>query len=295
MASGSSGRARPRVKTWTRALVVQVAIVMALPVVLGAVLGFWEVNPVEGELLSSVGSEAHLFLDSFPDASLVVEIAYQDSAGPPPGTSVATLFDRINETCQKSQVTLDEHAFTSSSSSFSESDLLSLETSERQHWPVPGTMSLFYLYLGGSFGPSSDTLGLAYRGSSIAIFAATIASSAGGQADEVTTTVLVHEFGHELGLVGIVGNAPNEDPAHPDHSNDPSDVMYWAVDTTAITLLLNPPGTQFDSADLADLSTVRTTPILYELLPWVILAAAFLGSACLVVVDLRRRRRASGP
>lgn len=285
------GGARRRI--WTRALAVQVAVVLAVPVVLGVVVGFFEINPEEAELLTPTGYEAHLLLEPFPDDTLVVEIAYDTAVGPPPSTAVATLVDRIHETCDKSRVTVDEHGFEAGTTVYQPSTLLSTMERVRQHWPVPGTMSLFYLYLGGSYGPASDAIGLAFRGSSIAVFEGAIQSDSSlfGDATAVTTTVMVHEFGHELGLVGIIGYAPNEDHAHPPHSNDPNDVMYWEVDTTAIGGLGATPPTQFDAADLADLATVRATPIWTEILPWVALAACVACAALLVHLDLNARGR----
>lgn len=273
-------------------MATELAVLVALPAVLGAVAGFYEVNPVAAEMLAPVGGEAHLLLDGFPDDSLVVEIAYQSSAGPPPAASVATLFDRINTTCQKTSIRLDEHAFASSQTSFTAGDLTALESQVRSTWPFWGQMSLFYLYLGGSYASAPGTIGLAYRGSSIAVFAGEIATASGVfGAQAVTTTVLIHEFGHELGLVGVDGRAPNEDPAHPYHSDNASDVMYWAVDTTAIGGITGSPPTQFSAADLSDLNTVRGTAIPYEILPWLVLLSSVVVAAVLLLARRRELRR----
>ncbi len=271
---------------------MEIAVLAVTPLVLGVVVGFWQINPVASAEYAAVGSEAHLLLEGFPDDRLVVEIAYQTTVGPPPGPSVATLLSRIHETCQKSVVQLDEHAFSSSQSSFSESQILTLESHVRQVWPTWGTMSLFYLYLGGSDSSNPGTLGMAYRGSSIAVFAGTIATASGAVgATAVTTTVLVHELGHELGLVGIVGYAPNEDPNHPYHSSDPSDVMYWAVETTAISRLSGGPPNQFSAADLSDLTTVKKTFIYSEVIPWIVLALVGVVAGYLLVSQQRSLRR----
>jgi hypothetical protein len=293
MSSTSDTKSPPNPRVWTRVLAIEVAIIMAIPVMLGAAVGFFEINPVEAELMTPTGYDAHLLVNAFPDDSLIVEIAYQTSVGPPPASAVSTLLSRINETCDKASITVDEHGFTYSRTTYGDSDLINLEEQDRQHWPFWGTMSLFYLYLDGSYGPDSAVIGDAYRGSSIAIFERAILSDTSlfGSATAVTTTVMIHEFGHELGLVGIIGNAPNEDLAHPPHSNDPSDVMYWQVDTTQIALLGSSPPTQFDAADMADLETVRSTPILTEILPWAVLASCLAASFLLVFLRVRARRR----
>ncbi len=292
-ASGSTGRRRG----W----VVGVAIMLLLPLALGLLLGWFDLNAPVNESLNPVGDEAHNLLSGFPDRTLIVEIDYQSSAGPPPAASVNVLEQRINQTCAKSSVGIEEYPFSSNTTNFHESDLLGLETSVRHSWPSWGTMVLGYLYLNGRDADNADVLGLAYRGASIAVFGGTIAATAPfGSATAVTTTVMVHEFGHELGLVGIVGAAPNEDPNHPYHSSDPNDVMYWAVDSTALFGGLlgagGPPNT-FDAADLGDLSTVRSTPVLLELVPWIVLAASLVGATSLIVLRVRRRtlRRPSQP
>lgn len=284
-----------RGRKWTKALVVEVAVLLAISPLLGAVLGFFQLNPVASEMLSGVGDDAQLLLNPFPDDRLTVEIAFQQSIGPPPATAVSTLLDRINETCSKAVVSVDEHGFASSATTFGDNDLANLDQQMRQHWPDPGSMSLFYLYLDGTYAAQSAVIGLAFRASSIAIFEGAILADTSllGDATAVTTTVMIHEFGHELGLVGIFGFAPNEDHTHPPHSNDPNDVMYWAVDTTQIALLGSSPPTQFDSADLSDLSSVKQAIIPYEILPWIVLGVTIAGAALIAYASPRRSRPAA--
>ena len=275
-------------------MVLAVAALLSLPAVLGFVLGWYGLDPQQAAALSSVGSDAHELLDSFPDDNLVVEVDYQSSAGPPPSSAVSILEQRINETCSKSSVSVVEYPFSSSATQFSEGDLLGLEDSVQHTWSTWGTVVVDYLYLNGGDANNPAIIGLAYRGASIAVFAATIASGAPSDTTAVTTTVMVHEFGHELGLVGIVGSAPNEDPNHPYHSNDSNDVMYWAIDSTALfggILGGSGPPNQFDAADLADLNTVRSTVIPVEVLPWAALGASLIGAALVAWIGARRRVR----
>ncbi|MGI0132089.1 MAG: hypothetical protein ACREDK_03205 [Thermoplasmata archaeon] len=286
--------ARPTGRSTARLLVIEAAIVLLLPAIFGVALGWYAVNPRQAENLSPTGSEAHDLLNGFPDSSLTVEIDYQASAGPPPSASVSVLEQRINSTCSKSSVIVEEIPFSSSSTSFHEGDLVALEDRVRHSWPTPGTAVLGYLFLDGSDADHPSTIGLAYRGASIAVFEGTIRSDAPlSAATAVTTTVLVHEFGHELGLVGIVGSAPNEDPQHPYHSSDPNDVMYWAVDSTAVFsgLFGGGPPNQFDAADLSDLANVRSTPIVLEVIPWAVLAVCVIAGVVLLASARRRRTR----
>jgi hypothetical protein len=282
----------PRGLSLRLTVVLVVVLLVGVPIALGATVGWYGINPPAAERLSPVGSEAHELLNSFPASSLVVEVDFQ-AGWAPPASAVSTLLDRINETCQKSSVTVESKVISAGPGPFTDSDLLALETAQRQTWPSWSTMSLYYLVLGGGYATDSSTIGLAYRGSSIAIFAGTIMADDPSEYDAVMATVLVHEFGHELGLVGIDGSAPNEDPNPPYHSNDPSDVMYWAVDSSALFGLFgSAPPNQFNAADLQDLSTVRSTLLLGEVLPWVVLGVLLGAGACVLGYTLLRRRRA---
>ena len=296
MATPPTAPERPRRRRWNRVVVIEVVAVLVLPLILGVALGWYDLNPSQAEALSSVGSRAHELLDSFPDDRLVIEIDYQTSIGPPPASSISILEERVNETCSKASVSVEEYPFSSSATGFSEGSLLGLEGSVRHTWSTWGTVALDYLYLDGGDTDQPSAIGLAYHGTSIAVFEGTIRSDAPSDAGPVTTTVMVHEFGHELGLVGLIGSAPNEDPNHPYHSNDPNDVMYWAVDSTALFggLVGSNPPTQFDAADLSDLTTVRSTPIFGEILPWIVLGGVVTTALLIAVWGIRSARGQRG-
>ncbi|MCI4321026.1 MAG: hypothetical protein L3K18_02220 [Thermoplasmata archaeon] len=278
-----------RLQSWA---VVGFLVVLPLPLALG--FGWFGLNPVTAERNAPVGSLAHELLNSFPDDRLLVEIASAPGAAPP-AASVSLLWARMNETVQKASIQFVFETVSVPTASFTADGLFSIEEGVRQSWPAVGEMALFYLCLHGSYADQSGVLGLAYRGSSIAVFSDTIASTAGGgDPTAITSTVLIHEFGHELGLVGLVGTAPNEDPAHPGHSTDPNDVMYYAVETSGGLGSLfggTPPPTQFGAADLADLGTVRNTPIPLELIPPVVLTLCWIAAGAAVVVVRRAALR----
>ena len=42
---------------------------------------------------------------------------------------------------------------------------------------------------------------------------------------------MIHEFGHDLGMVRLLGSAPNEDPGI---LVDPNDEMRWGVNSTRL-------------------------------------------------------------
>ncbi len=68
--------------------------------------------------------------------------------------------------------------------------------------------------------------------------------------------VVVHEFGHAMGLVnnGISMQRDHEDDAQPGHSTNQDSVMYYAVETTNVfNLFRGGPPTEYDTDDKADL------------------------------------------
>lgn len=278
-------------------LAFTLVVLLALPIGLGLALGWYGMNPSAAEGWTPVAGDAHLYLNNFPDSKLVVEFDYASGLAPP-ASAVSILEQRINSTTGKGTVQVVEYPMTTSASSYSVSDLLALERQVRHVWPSWGTMSVCYLLVPGTYSDDYSVLGLAYQGSSVAVFSDVIQSNAPGQYSNIMATVMVHEFGHEMGLVGLVGSAPNEDPQHPGHSTDPNDVMYWQVETTSIFGgLLGGSATpnQFDVADLVDLSTVRATPIAGEVIPYIALLFDLIGFLALAIVVVRQRRPRKSP
>lgn len=71
---------------------------------------------------------------------------------------------------------------------------------------------------------------------------------------EIETAVLIHEFGHAIGLVdrGIPMVNDHEDDQHEGHSSNPDSVMFWQVETAAGVLGISRIPTEFDANDRRD-------------------------------------------
>lgn len=143
-------------------------------------------------------------------------------------------------------------------------ELRASEEASRSSHNSPSTASLYLQFVDGE-PPREGAIGVAYSGSSAAIFsdqideAATLLVSAAS----IEHACTVHEVGHLLSLVnlGYESSRAHEDPEHKGHSDNPGSVMYWAVDNVGVATLLGgrtEPPTEFDADDLADLAAIRS-------------------------------------
>ena len=123
-----------------------------------------------------------------------------------------------------------------------------------------GRAVLHLLFVHGTFGGDTSVLGVSVRGDVAAVFLDQVSASSTPLVGSsgIETAVVTHEVGHLMGLVDLFLHTGRQDPDHPGHSTDTKSVMYWAVESNLVSQLLQGgPPSNFDSADLADLQTIR--------------------------------------
>lgn len=211
----------------------------------------------------SQGASGSLAGDYLRDAtytSLQVEVDYVGST-PPTQAALDLLRTRLGERCRKPAgitITLDE-SLNSSRTTWSQSDIEAFEATHRDRYSQGSEAVLYVLYLNGGSDQdngSSRVLGLSYSGSSFCIFKESVDASAtlALTSQTIEEAVLVHEAGHNLGLVnnGTPMQTPHQDTANGNHDTDSSCVMHHTIESSLISQLLGVPN-QFGANCVADL------------------------------------------
>jgi hypothetical protein len=209
---------------------------------------------------TTVGLNAPSYLRS-TTPNMVVEVAPVTGHDPDP-TALALLLQRARERCDKPggiQLVLDPDLAPASSATPSTTvwtleGLVQFAAAHRQVPATADTTVLFVEYVDGKLGSPANILGVAFDADSIAVFRDQLVESFGGGAGAAEGRVLVHEMGHELGLVneGTRMVAPHEDPEHPGHDSNPGCVMFWTLHGSFAGGIELPPD-DYDAACKADL------------------------------------------
>jgi hypothetical protein len=147
-------------------------------------------------------------------------------------------------------------------SQWSLGDLAALEKRNRSRHSGGTRATMWIAFVDGAFAANANALAVAFSASATAIFRDRIdaATSSLVLEPEIERSVVVHEAGHLLALVniGYQSRYNHEDAQHPNHSNNPDSVMYWAVEDISVrNLLRGGPPDDFDQADRADLAMLR--------------------------------------
>ncbi len=191
-----------------------------------------------------VGSAANALLSDEVYKKLEVEIIHMQ--GYTPTSSTISNLQSFLSSCLKKPggitISLKEIP-TQSQSSYSTSDLKSIENNHRTIYNVGNTIAASIIIVDGAY-TNNNVLGIAYKNTSMAIFGGTIEENSGGiskpSRSKLESTVLNHEFGHVLGLVNVGSNMVENHEAndHEGHCNNDNCLMYYAAETTEIASFL---------------------------------------------------------
>lgn len=205
----------------------------------------------------AVGGYAAFYLRPSESTSVVLDVHSQKGAEPS-GDSVAHVRALLADVTGK-QVALNGGSIAGEGRAWTADEIRALaDRTGLAQSRDRSVLKLFFLH--GEFADSDTVLGVAVRSDVAAIFSDKVDSAAGplDSPTRIETAVTTHEMGHLLGLVDLVLATGREDPEHPGHSSNRQSVMYWAVESTLVgSLLEGGPPTTFDSADRADLATIR--------------------------------------
>ena len=215
--------------------------------------------------LGGVGRNGRAYLR--PDhPQMIVEIDVQDGAraGQDAVDHLVATIRRYVDKPEGVQLS-GGNSFASDRREWSRDDLRAVAEANRQHYSDDRTVVLYLLYVRGGFyrdGEQTQAIGVAYNSSEIALFPDRWSGIGAlvGTDRNIERAVLVHEFGHALGLVNLTYQSAieHEDPDHPGHSSNRRSVMYYAVETTLVGQVFDgPPPDEFDDADRADIEGLR--------------------------------------
>lgn len=211
----------------------------------------------------AVGTAAPVYLRAAPARFLHIEVDHVADREPSPSTIAHIRGILERELDKPGGITIDvDDEIPATGDAYSLRDLAALESRWRDERSAGDTATMWLVYLDGRSAEQRGALGVAYRATSAAVFLDRIDDSATALVASrvIERATVTHEIGHLLGLVDLLFESahPREDPEHPGHSTNEDSVMFWAVDDTAITVLLDGgPPTDFDRFDRADLAAIR--------------------------------------
>lgn len=192
----------------------------------------------KGHHEKAVGESAKDLLSSATFSSLRVDLVYVDGYEPN-ATTLSNLTSflqaRLNKpggiTIQKTKINSPGLA------PYSVADVQKVEADHRSLFTGNMELTVFVFVADGDYADNNNVLGIAYRNTSVALFAKKINTVSGGVGQPsrsiLETTVLNHEFGHIMGLVnvGTPLQTSHQDTAHGKHCDVESCLMFWTAET----------------------------------------------------------------
>jgi hypothetical protein len=207
-----------------------------------------------------VGTWSQQYLTSAPYSSLLIEVDYISSVQPTQA-ALETLLTRVQAHCNKpGNVTLVTRALNVPGQAvWTVQQSYDLEQAQRQYYADGAQAVKYYLYVDGHSNLDNSTsavLAWTYTGTSTGMFPQTLQTAVSPPLvtlQEVEQSVLVHEFGHDLGLVnlGCPLTSNHLDTQHGPHCINQDCAMFWATEAGNPQLVVQNGGTLPDDYDPA--------------------------------------------
>lgn len=225
-----------------------------------------DIENILGESWGVPGGLALACLRDDAYREMVIEIDHAPGYNPESST-VSLLKQRLGQVCDKPdgiRIELNEIEF-AESSTWTAEKVREVGHETMDAAPQTSVLRWHVIMPQGKYSDES-VLGVAVDASTIALFPDSINDATSIfnpriSAEDIENSVMVHEFGHLLGLVNLVYTSPanHEDSEHPGHSNNEDSVMYWAIESLTVDAWLNGDlPTDFDQDDLDDLEGMKT-------------------------------------
>jgi len=204
----------------------------------------------------------HLTNDDYDE--LIIEYDYVRNYRPN-YTAIQTFDDMLRNHTEKENIEHrigDEISFPDTKPVYDQHDLSYLEDKYRDAEKKENTVVIYVLYLDGLW-KEGNVLGLSYRGTNIIIFKETIMRSAdrspGLEYGDIEKAVLIHEWGHLIGLVGRDYDSDHESEEYKHHCNlEAGDCVMAASVEINVTGMGRTPPTEFCELCLEDIERIRT-------------------------------------
>ncbi len=186
----------------------------------------------------------------------VIEVDYVQGMKPSDAW-LDELRDKLREVVRKDTITVKIGNVLPGQDTWSDSDITGLKDRHQAETTSGDTVTTYVAYVDGRY-VDDKVLGIAFGYDLIVIFkerideGCTLTNACLGNSATVQRAVLIHEFGHILGLVdrGVpMVNAHSDGGAH---SNNRNSVMFASVESTGIFGLSSIP-TSFDNNDKLDI------------------------------------------
>lgn len=214
---------------------------------LGGLTGFDNVEPTD-------------YLRDTEFKNWVIEIDYV-SGHKPSDAAMSMLRTRMVELVHKDSVTVQLGNVLPGQSTWSDAAIENLESNHKNRETGGNTVVTWVAYVDGKSTHGDGVLGITYGYDRVVIFDDVINKACSPltlcafASQDIEQAVLVHEFGHAIGLVnrGVAMVNNHEDAEHPRHSNSRSSVMFWAVESAGNLGLFNSIPNSFDSNDKLDI------------------------------------------